>query len=485
MADCDQNGSTSMNRSAVANWFYRRETPYALALVRILFPLVMLVAVLPRLPYVRELYSSDGSPSPFWEIYDTFERFPIPSPALAISLYMAMVFLLITTCLGWKTRLSLCGLMFLIPYFGMLDTLGTLTKYTVLATHICLILALSECGSVWSIDSRSRTDAATSGTAPRCEVWPQRLLQLLIGVVYLGAAATKIHTAGFFSGEQMYFWMLTNTNYANPLGEWLSQYPAIVAVIGYVTALWEVLFIFLVWQHPWRRIMLGLGVVFHVMTFFLLGLLVFPLLYLALYCSFLSEADARRVGDFAGSLVPHRGWTGVGRRSVLRLATWPTFAGLLVLLSVVGVAAERQLDVYGERSGEGPVELKPLPEDVVAEILRNDLHLDLADQVYRLDVGTTTMAGYVVDPRSTFEPGEKLFVQARLLPVRSDMWIEYELRNSRGQIESRDGMLVPREDAAANFSVPLSRRLTPGAYTLRILLNGNPVQDKQLRIAGD
>ncbi|GIT28627.1 MAG: hypothetical protein Ct9H300mP1_06730 [Planctomycetaceae bacterium] len=45
--------------------------------------------------------------------------------------------------------------------------------------------------------------------------WPRRLMQLLIGLIYLGAAITKIHTPTFFSGDQLRFWLMTDVNNSN------------------------------------------------------------------------------------------------------------------------------------------------------------------------------------------------------------------------------------------------------------------------------
>ena len=42
-------------------FFFAREIPYGMALVRISLPLVILVDVVRRWPFARELYSTDGA----------------------------------------------------------------------------------------------------------------------------------------------------------------------------------------------------------------------------------------------------------------------------------------------------------------------------------------------------------------------------------------------------------------------------------------
>ena len=96
-----------------------------------------------------------------------------------------------------------------------------------------------------------------------------------MGVTYLGSAATKMHTPMFFSGDQLRFWMMTNVNSLNPVCEFLSQFPGLIVTMSYVTIVWEILFVFIAWKGTARTIMLTMGVFFHLMTYFTLGLLVF------------------------------------------------------------------------------------------------------------------------------------------------------------------------------------------------------------------
>jgi hypothetical protein len=123
-------------------------------------------------------------------------------------------------------------------------------------------------------------------------------MQLMIGIVYLGAAFTKMHTPAFFSSDQMLHWLMTNVNNSNPVGEYLSFYPATLVVSAYITILWEVLFVFIAWRGWNRSIMIGLGIFFHLGTTFLLGLYIFPLVCFSVYASFLYEEDVQRFAAF-------------------------------------------------------------------------------------------------------------------------------------------------------------------------------------------
>ena len=104
---------------------------------------------------------------------------------------MLLVVFLVTTSIGWWTRFSVIGCLVLYTYLNMLDCLSTFTKYSVIASHMLLLLSFSKCGAVWSVDAwlaRRRQPAQIE--PPRFPAWPRRLMQLLIGFVYLVAAIT-------------------------------------------------------------------------------------------------------------------------------------------------------------------------------------------------------------------------------------------------------------------------------------------------------
>src|SRR6185369_6710366 len=203
----------------------------------------------------------------------------------------------ITSMIGWRTRFSLLGAAGLYFYFQQLDGMSTITKYTVIAAHLLFLLGLSNCGDVWSVD-RWLSDRRGRGLPlANCTstVWPQRLMQLLIGIIYFGAAITKLHTPAYFSGDQLMYWMMTYLNNAHPLGDYLTQHPVMIVVCSYVALVWEITFLFTVWR-PWLRVpVLVMGIMFHLMTWFTLGLIVFPMVMISAYFCFVTENDVRRI----------------------------------------------------------------------------------------------------------------------------------------------------------------------------------------------
>ncbi|MEZ5940399.1 MAG: HTTM domain-containing protein [Planctomycetaceae bacterium] len=463
------------------DFFFAEETPYALALVRILFPLALLVGALPRWLHVRELYSLDGAPTPFWEGYG-YQNLPIIlSPSGAMAAYTLMICCLFTMSLGWKTRFSTIVVLILYPYFGLTDYLSTLTKYTVVATHVLLLLSMSGCGRVWSIDAWLAGDSQPQ----KASAWPRRLMQILIAVVYLGAAVTKLRMPEYLSGDLMRFWMLTNTNFANPLGEWFSTNQVLIVAMCYITLLWEIVFPFVCWRGLPRTVALSMGVFFHILTFFMLGLLVFPLVYLAVYCAFLTEEEAgwlggklRSWGEKVSNLVPAHS----PQESVFGRFNLGLFAGVLTVVTLVAVTAEAQLDVYGERRAEGRHVLTPISPEREAELFSGDLRIRPIDKVFAFDTGTTMLGGQLANSRTEFRRGETLVAQCMLTPPHEDIWLEIDLHNPDNLQIDRFAIIAPREEVRVYATFPLREFLEPGQYAVVLKLQGREVTRRHVEL---
>lgn len=466
----------------IQQFFFREERPVGLALVRILFPLVLLIPTLHRVFRVREFYSSAGSPTPIWNSYGQLDLLPIPSPAIAAGLYAVLIAALICSSLGWRTRTSLLIAAVLNSYFGMLDMISTMTKYTVVATHVLTLMSLSGCGRIWSLDRwlAVRRGYPWTETTP---AWPRRLIQLLIGIVYLGAAITKMHTPTFFTGDQLRFWLLTNINSANPLGEVLSQYPGLILVMAYVTIVWEILFLFLCWKGVGRFCMLTLGLAFHVMTTMTLGLIVFPIIYFVLYLCWYEEPDhARWVSRWQGwrgmtapvpSLATGRAW---------RFPSLAAWAACLICAAGMGVLVDRFSDPFGDHRPEGRYALEPISEERAAELLRNDERVAVVDKVFSLDIGSVLFNDNLVDRKNQFHHGEKARVQCSLLPPHEDLYLEVHLLSEEGQIMRRLWQVVARENLRGHFWFNLEESLPPGNYSIAVKINGSLAGTRSLQL---
>ncbi|MCH7989893.1 MAG: HTTM domain-containing protein, partial [Planctomycetes bacterium] len=485
----------SLPKTRFGRFFYNEEVPYGLALVRILLPISLLGAMLPRWPVARELYSTDGATTPLWVTYGYTDMLPEVSGTLAVALFTALIFFLITSTLGWCSRISLIASFFLYTYFNLMDAISTMTKYSVIASHGLLLLSLSQSGSVWSLDSwihRKRNRNVWPGEPAflreKFPVWPQRLMQLMIAFVYFGAAITKMKTPAFFSGDQLQTWMISNVNFANPLGEKLAMHPAVLIVFAYVTIVWEVTFIFLVWKKSSRLWMLGIGAMFHVGSVITLGLYIFPAVCISIYFVFLEEQDLQKLASFFRRLKRKCGFAGVrttqpaAQPSSARhwggiKAPAPAVMGVVLAVVIVsGVELEYRLDPYGIRRPQGPYELKELDaEYVTTKMLVPSPMIRPEDVISFFDTGSTLVGGMLVNKRREFQQGETVTVQCTLNPPHEDMWLECKLQDADGHLIDRVGKIVSREMLRANFYYKLTEALDPGRYYLVLSCAGKEV----------
>jgi len=482
----------------VQRFFFAREVPYGLALVRISLPLVLLVDILRRWPFARELYSSDGATAPLAFNFGYPGFLPeLPGP-VAVGLYTILALLMVSSSIGWCTRFSLLTATGLYYYFTMLDCLSTISKYTVISTHLLLLLGISHCGDIWSVDAwLARRRAERDGAPPpdpRSAIWAQRLVQILFGMIYFGAAVTKLHTPTFFAGDQVVYWMMTYINNEHPLGDYLSQYPLIVSLSCFITFLWELVFIFTVFHRKIRWYMLAIGTFFHVMTVFTLGLIIFPIVIVASYLVFLDEGDVAAIlswrpfrklsGRF--SLPPLPAPEAPPPEAVMsdiggwHLGSIATMAIVVVLTAALGAEAEYLMDHYKMRGPGGPLSLKELPQDEVERLLTTDDSMREVDKLLAFDLGTTLVGEHLADHRREFRQGERLVAHVTLSQPHEDMWLDCILSQAApgetddegrpvpGRLISKIGQPVLREAFRGNFFFILDESCDPGDYFLRL-----------------
>jgi hypothetical protein len=408
---------------------------------------------------------------------------------------------LVTACVGWHTRVSLTMATVLYTWFTLLDSLSSMTKFTVILSHILLILTISRCGDLWSVDawlkSRGRSKRAWPGTNahPKSTVWPRRLIAIFVGIVYLGAAVTKMHTFGYFSGDQMAYWMLTNTNFANPVGEWLSLFPAWLVVSSYLVIVWEITFLCLCWRGYGRWLAVGFGYLFHLMTTLLLGLILFPVIYVTLYLALFNEADfqslgrrIRRWGRQLPSLGRLLGWVrDVRSWEPPRVTTSGNLAVLGTLAAVVALGAielERFADVFGERRSEGRYVLEPMAAAEYQPLLTVDDRIEPGDKVFSFDLGTEMIGDVLMDRRRAYRQGETAIVQCALQPGHEDLFVEVQMRDVDDRIIRRGGVVVARENLRGNVTYRLDESFAPGEYSFVMRIDGREVARKRIRLNG-
>lgn len=472
-----------------SRFFHAKEVPYGMALVRIFLPWTLFFTHIGRWFYTREIFSTDGATTPLWNSYGYFGLLPELNGEVMVALHTLMLFCLVTASIGWCTRISLIVSTVLFTYTNMLDCIGTIAKYSCIGTHALLILSMSRCGDVWSVDAWlkgwNRRENAWPGEArtawPASEVWARRLMQLCLGFVYFGAGVTKLKTTEFFSGNQLVSWMITNVNFEHGLGEFMSMHPALLIVLAYITVVWELTFPFVIWSGWGRVVAFTIGVGFHISTYFMLGLTTFPALCLSMYFAFLNENDFRVMAHAMRKVARKN------KELWSRIAAWwprinpPQRAWLpapvvMVMaccgVAVAGVGLEHYIDPYGVRRPEGKYTLKEIDPEFVAEMMRPAPPLKDKDVFFSLDVGSFLAGNVLLQQQTTFKAGDKVIAQVFLIAPHVDMLVSCDLHDSEDRVVNRSSTIMAREVQRGTFTYSLGTALEPGSYYL-VLKNGS------------
>jgi hypothetical protein len=481
---------------SLEQFFFAQQSPYGLALVRMFILAFALIPMLRRFNRVRELYSTDGAPQQLSQLFGQGNLLPVASASVAAALFGIMIFSMLCSILGFRTRLALFVGTTLYVYFNMLDAVSTMTKYAVISTHIMTILTFSNCGAVWSVDAilrRWKEGVSATAVPPQSPVWPARLIQILFCSVYFGAAITKIQTQAFFSGEQMRYWMLSNWNHDNPLGEAFAMWTGLLLACGYATAVWEISFPFLVWRPMGRFIALGVGILFHIGTWLTLGLHIFPLVCISGYLSFLMEEDIVALRRFVHRLRIPTSLLGLPRFAVSRLIEMRPasmsasilWVALAAFVAVASAEADYRIDLYGMRNVDGLMPLAQMDPEVARKMISVRRPVREKDKFFSFDIGTLTVGGQLSNRLQQFEFGETIIAQCNLNTPHDDLWVECVVEDDQQRIIDSSGLFVARESLFACFKYEIGNKLVPGEYWMVLKSSGNEVARRPFTLTGD
>ena len=172
------------------------------------------------------------------------------------------------------------------PLSGAQLLLHTLTIYPLLA----------DCGRVWSVDAWRAARRGTRLTLEPQPIWPLRLLQYQVCVIYLTAAMWKILDPTWRAGEALHYILNQNVFQRIP-GEIPTAFAPVLTFLTYATILWEGLFTPAMLRPVTRRVFLLIGVAMHMGMWVLLDFGPFTLTMLTAYIAFIDPERVRRFDE--------------------------------------------------------------------------------------------------------------------------------------------------------------------------------------------
>ena len=270
------------------------------AALRIAFGGLSVVYLLGLLTYVETQFSGLGWLRDIQQIAvqngGSWSLFFIQAGAQATTLAYAIVWMGIIAAfmlmIGWQSRLA-AAITWLVWVSLWNRNPLLLDGDDAILKLMCFYLMLSSCGNCWSVD------ACLHIKPQQVSVWPLRLIQFQIALIYFVSGWVKFHSPEWLDGTIMQY-VLIHPQYSRWDGWSFIDNPllsgVLVALAGFIRW-WELLFPFLLINAHSRKISLLIGILFHVGLLFTMNLRWFPVIMLSLYPALLSNSSFIRLEE--------------------------------------------------------------------------------------------------------------------------------------------------------------------------------------------
>jgi vitamin K-dependent gamma-carboxylase len=259
----------------------------SLAMYRILFGAMGVLGALRFFWYgwIDQLYIQPKIYFPYWLMKWVH---PWPAPWMQLH-FVAMAIAAFLVCIGLYTRASAIVYFLLFTYVELIDRTTYLNHYYFISL-MALVLACLPVGELWSADVWRR--GARFERVPAWMVW---LVRGQVGVVYLGAALAKVGHDWLVCGEPLGIWLSARSHWA--VVGWLFEAPGVGLAMSWGGFLFDLC---VVPALLWRRTRVGAYaavVGFHLVTWLLFPIGVFPWLMMASALIFFDPDWPRRARD--------------------------------------------------------------------------------------------------------------------------------------------------------------------------------------------
>ncbi len=208
-----------------------------------------------------------------WSFYDALQ-----TQGGMLTLKTVMLGSLLLSTAGFITPFSTKTSLLLVGFYqGLLRSFGHFNHDEMIAIYFLVVLAFTPCGDAFSLDSRrGRTKKDRPALAYK---YPILLMQLLLAWAYFSSALIKLRVAGlkYLSPDNLpalaIFHSLDNLHDTAFRGAfWLPQVREYLPFVVAFVLVWELLFPLAILFRRVRWLILGIGIVFHISTVFLMNI---------------------------------------------------------------------------------------------------------------------------------------------------------------------------------------------------------------------
>jgi hypothetical protein len=280
------------------HFFFEKEKSSTMGIVRICLSLVLLFSLLNDLPFIMHYYSNDGLLSGHTTSLRSNYRFSIldtiGNPIQLFLIYALLVFSTIMLLIGKYTRLSAVVTFVLLASFHEKNVF-VLNSGDTLIRLLIFYLIFAPSNKSYSFDSikmQKRLSSKDYKTWQSAYIWPRRLMQIQLIVVYFFAFISK--TGITWKGGTAIYYFLSNPHFAR-FDLDLSSFFLLTVFLTYFTILTELLFPILVWFRSLRRYALIAGISLNMGILLLSNIFFFSLIMIVAHLVFINPKEIEKV----------------------------------------------------------------------------------------------------------------------------------------------------------------------------------------------
>jgi hypothetical protein len=238
-----------------------------LAVFRALFGFIMLVSTIrfAAMGWISELYIKP-------DFFFTYYGFDWIAPLGGTGMYLVFAVMglaALLMMLGWHYRVASVLFFLTFSYVELLDKTNYLNHYYFVSI-ISFLLMLVPAHRSFSLDVIRKPELKVD----RVPAWMVNIFKLQLGIVYFYAGAAKLNPDWLFNAMPMKIWLPAKTHL--PLIGWLFEYEITAYIFSWAGAVYDLTIAFFLLYRP-TRIFAYLSVIaFHLMTYFLFQIGMFP-----------------------------------------------------------------------------------------------------------------------------------------------------------------------------------------------------------------
>lgn len=238
-----------------------------LAVFRVLFGFIMLVSTIrfAAMGWIYDLYIRP-------DFFFTYLGFDWVTPLGEVGMYaLFSVMALAALCimLGYYYRIAIVLFFLTFTYVELIDKTNYLNHYYFVSL-ISFLLMFVPAHRSFSLDVLRKPEWKLDNV----QAWAINIFKLQLGIVYFFAGAAKLNPDWLFNAMPMKIWLPANAHL--PLIGWLLNYEITAYAFSWAGALYDLTIVFFLLYKPTRKLAYASVILFHMLTYFLFQIGMFP-----------------------------------------------------------------------------------------------------------------------------------------------------------------------------------------------------------------